>query len=449
MRYLFRDGRLLTANGKAVTDDCPQECCGPRIGYCRYVRCTNFAQTPCADFVPGPTFVYVHRSIHDRCLTGATSTILFNGVCYDYFGPCDYIDPAETPDYDPETFVPIPDGSTIVRQNDPVECTTGCLDPRCTVIRWVVGVPCAGNAAGLDRPVYVCARNLLGCAVVGVKGANGIVCVEFNPGNQTTTPDPNGIFLEGITSAGTCCSCLSANGGACETIDAPVGNICIPWNGEPVCCCSEADEYCLERHDDYIQFFHCDVRGTIRRTYDPACATLGAGSISTVYRQRFTGTYANGQPNTDDPVTLPTFCIPPMIYPEWGSNCVGVVETQPAPNGDYSRFVTSIKRTCTSIEVRVLQYQYGHEPTCGNFGACPPCPPGEFPQTGPLSLRALWQFNYKATRRQNGACRGECDQPAVTPVIEIPGTGPVVTPSSLLTGGCAGCGGGNRTEIKG
>lgn len=431
MQLLFRDGRMVFNNGRAVNADCPEPCCGvSALFYCKMDRCFGDpASTSCLVEPPvegTPQTIYVAEALLRTLPCYSVSggfVILYQGYCYNS-GLCAFYDQDESIS---NAGVPIPDGSVIVRSNQvaEVECAVNCSDPRCNVVRWMPGVWCGcGNPP--TEPVYICAGNFAGCFVKSVGG----VCLKFDSGFTTTNPIPTGVFLGPSAAFGllTCCSCC---GNSCVNELAPIGDACIPWSSDTTCCCDDADVVCLREWDYKDQYFepHCEAGAPaiIHAWIDAACATRADGQINSNFHRVRTGTFPEAE--TVQATSLPTYCIPEVFAPLLDPGCVGTFR-QELGNGAYHLTTTTWRRGCTFLKVTVIRNQFQPElPT----SVCPGAVEGR------VSLRRRETFRFVYTRTSTGPCSGGCQT--------IPATPPSEGAATVLAGGCVGCGGGKRTEV--
>jgi hypothetical protein len=443
MRYLFRDGRLLTANGKAVTDDCPQECCGTGAQcYSKFDSCLYQQLGTCAE-EQKPLTIYVSRlallalEAMSKCrfVDGNVGILYWGGRCFTG-GECEFGNPSD-PDFNPALLTPIPPGSIIVTDAVSLSCKVDCTDPECFDSLWVPVVECPGQPNHFERPRYICARTLEGCAMVRLPNDAGrLVCGSANPVTAIGNPDPAGEFLTGGYGPdynGDCCKCLTlVPEDTCQRVH--VGDTtdpCNPWSGPVDCCCDLATDYwCV---NDY--FFQYEPRAADiisnghSRLGIGACGNPGDSQVTIMVQERWPSLPVL---NSNYPLTFGFGCgqwpsLTDMVSIAFGYFCNTLCNPIGCENEDPDRLMShlEISRTCNAAFINAVYTQYENG-------------------SNRSAIRAIWRFRFNATKVANGNCSGGCSgNGGVNGVLTTPSEGQV---QSL--GGCAGCGGGNRTEIR-
>lgn len=220
------DGNARARDGIAVVGSTACPCCGGCAEWRRFAQCPTGPLACTGEPPPPQQYLWICRSV--TCLGGQQitegTTVYVGGLCWtaeDVF--------ANT----------LPPGSQFRASLEPVECTTGCNDPRCPQGElWYISRPCT---PGVD-PVAVCGVTVCevrGCHVVD-PATGGMPFDQIPPGIATTTlfdlgpPRPN------------CCAC-GPNGepaGGCLNLpvsESPPPQECVPNLTNETCCCTIVD----------------------------------------------------------------------------------------------------------------------------------------------------------------------------------------------------------------
>lgn len=444
MQYLFRDGRMVFNNGRAVNADCPEPCCGTESVVC-YTKFTTCQYSPgsqtvqCAD-IPIDHSIWVSRAVllalfqssGGVCnhVTSGVGVILYSGRCYVIDQqPCTWYYPPEVIE-PPFGLFPIPDGQVPVTGTGDVQCVAlGCLDFRCFDSRWVRLTECEDQPNRLQRPNYVCARSVEVCGLTSVPNDAGLpVCVIANPEAGTLTDentDPNGVFHYQLQFPySTCCQCLdTVPESFCDRATTDTNDPCFPWTGErpdvngiASCCCRTDDVICLEEWYFRYEPVAPDIitNGFIEQ-HGRECSAPGAISLSVniqrVYPQSPGSNFSYDQFIGGYTPCRSSGSITDLVQiPQWvNRSCIA----DPV-NGDFRTSAWRYERSCygSSVSLRVTQYEEGTN-----------------------TIRATWSFRARVSRQSAGGCAGGCGGAAVG---QSAAAGLLIG-SAKSAGGCVGC----------
>jgi len=439
MRYLFRDGRMVFNNGRAVNAECPEPCCGAGTQcYTKFTTCQYApgSQTvPCADtpidhsiWVSRAVLVALRESSGGACnhVTSNVGVIMYGGRCYVAdLQPCVWYYPPEVIE-PPFGLLPIPDGEVPITGTGDVQCVLdGCADIRCYEAAWVQLIECPDQPNHLDRDTYVCSRAVEACGVVRVQNDAGLsVCTIANPSStlNNNQVNPDGDFYEtvGIEYGGTCCKCLeSVPESVCDRATTDTNDPCFPWTGErpdengiASCCCRADDVICLDEWYFRYEPVAPDIINTaFTEQHGRECGDPGAPGLTvTIQRnyplspssnfpyERVIGGYTPCQSSGSITNLIP--------IPQW----VNMSCFSDPVSGDFKTTSWRYERSCygSFVSLRVTQYEEGTN-----------------------TLRATWSFRVRVSRQSEGGCAGGCGGAAVPSGNNAA--------ANVKAGGCAGC----------